>query len=198
MTIHRLHPDWSRFLQFAIDPDDVEAKLGEDCLFHIDRSPRPYAALWRPLRICFGAAPGSKATQRPDLAVTSGRLYLSERASGVLRALVDGCGELLEVADESGSGYLLNILRLAEQVDGVDTRLSRKNAYGDLEHLVFHEDRVAAMPVFRTAFDDYFGIYCGDAFKDAVEQAGLTGLRFGVDLGNPFPPDDGAQAPTRH
>lgn len=93
---------------------------------------------------------------------------------------------------------LFNILATAEDVEGLDTEISKKNEFGEVQSLAFHEGKVKDLSVFRTAFDGYMGVYCNEAFKEAVENAGLKGLLFNGDIGTVFPPDKNAQSPSKH
>lgn len=196
--IYVIHPDAAKFMSYVIDAREVRRKLGSDSRFHFDQRPAAYAAQWQPLHLEFAPTAGRRKGALPDISVRHGRLFLNERAHAALRELLAPHGEFLPVRHAGGSGYLFNPLALAEQVDGLDARLSTRNEYGELQSLAFHEERVGSLAVFRTAFDNYLGVYCGDAFKAACEAAGLAGVVFGTDLGNIYPPGPSAGRPTAH
>lgn len=129
----------------------------------------------------------------PDLCVLSGRLYLNEKAYEVLHDLIQTDGEFLDLIDDRGQpGYLFNPLRVAEDVDGLDVNLSKKDQWGQVVSLAFHEDKVKDWNVFRTEFNTYMQIYCQEQVKDAIETAGLTGLYITNDLANIFPEEQSA------
>ena len=94
--------------------------------------------------------------------------------------------------------YTNQFLKRAEDNEGLNTKLSFNNDWGDLESLAFHEDKVKELVVFRSEFDGYMGLFCQESFKLKVEALGLQGIIFSEDLGNIFPPDPNAATPTAH
>lgn len=196
--IHVIHPNVRQYMTYVIDSKEARRALGQDTTFHFDQRPVAWADQWRPMEISFAKAAGVKKALMPDLMIRNGRLFLNENAHKALHALLTPCGEWLPVTFGDEQGYLFNILALADSVAGVDSRLSSKNSFGELQSLAFVADKVKPFAVFRTAFDDYMGAYCNDSFKQTVEQAGLTGITFSTDLGNIFPPDPTATKPQAH
>ena len=195
MTLYRIHGDDARYRNFVEDASDFEEKMGEDCVFHLDPTPRRYADQWpSPMRVDFhyGDQGGDKPI--PDIAENGGRLFVSDAAYGRLRPIIDAAGEFLPVYHRDGVGYIFNPLRTAEEVDGIDTAKTVHDAHGNLEHYAFHEERVRALPIFKTELDTYLGIFCHDAFKTAVEEGGFPGVVFVQDYSNPI----GAAFGSRH
>lgn len=199
MTIYRIHPDRLRYKLVTIPIEQFEDKQDEDYSFILDSTPKTYLDTWTPLNIEFyDSTEVGAASRLPDLIVDDGRLFLTSRAYDLLHELLAPHGEFLPVTYTDGEGYLFNVLAVADSENGLDHKLCIKSEYGDLESLAFHEEQVKDMPVFRCEFDQYMGIFCPDEFKARVEQAGLQGVTFGVDLGNIFPPDPSAQGPITH
>src|SRR3990167_2976035 len=196
--IHVIHPDARQYMTHVLDSKDARRKLGPDTQFHFNQRPVSYAHQWHPLEIGFARAAGIKKAAMPDLMIRNGRLFLNEKAHNALKKLLTPCGEWLPVTYSGNSGYLFNILALAESVDGLDIGRCSKNSFVELQSLAFIEERVQTFAIFRTAYDDFMGAYCNDDFKQAVEKAGLTGLSFSADLGNIFPPDPEANPPKTH
>ena len=122
----------------------------------------------------------------PDIAANNGRLCFSEPAYEALHAGIETAGEFLPVRYDAAAGFVFNPLNAAEDVDGIDPSKTVHDAHGNLEHYAFHVDRVSRFPIFRTEMDTYLGIFCHDAFKDAVEAGGFTGITFGGDYSNPI------------
>src|SRR5690554_7743790 len=110
--------------------------------------------------------------------VRNGRMFLNEIAADSLKPLIENQGEFLPVTYEDQEGMLFNILATAEDVDGLDTQISSKNEFGEVQALAFHEGKIKDLSVVRTAFDGYMGVYCNEAITKAVENAGLKGLIF--------------------
>lgn len=196
--IYVIHADLARCQTFVLDAKEVRRKLGADSRFHFDQRPAAYAPGWQPLHIAFARPAGAKGTALPELSLRHGRLYLSDRAHGALAGLLQGSGEFLPVTHDGGGGYLFNVLALAESVDGLDARLSTRNEFGEVQSLAFHDERVAGLPVFRTAFDHYLGVFCGEAFRAACEAAALTGVVFESDLVSLPPSGTAAGRPAAH
>lgn len=196
--IYVIHPDVRQYLSYVLDSKETRAKLGAKSMFHFDQSPKVYADHWQPIEITFAKLSGGKKGELPDIIIRNGRLFLNEKAYDALKGILESDGEFLPVTYGSDTGYLFNILSLADDVDGLDKKLSTKDEFGDLQSLAFHENKVKGFNVFRTAFDNYMGAYCSEAFIDAIEKADLKGLIFSPDLGNIFPPDPTAEEPRQH
>lgn len=191
-----IHPDHQHYKTFVFNHKAVRNALGSETQFHFARAPQPYKEGWQPFDIGFEAL--SKKAAQPDIMVRNGRLFLTEAALAAVAPLIEPHGELLPITYEGQPGLLLNILATAEQVNGLNTEGSHKNAFGDVQALAFNETAVQGLGVFRTVFDGYMGVYCNAAFKAAVEGAALKGLVFSDDLGTVFPPDSAAQQPPQH
>lgn len=181
------------YLMMLWDTDQIDALAGSD---DIDRridfngAPIRQKEFFRePLKVSFAPEfPGDKGLIVPDLCVSAGRLYLNEKAYGVLHDLIQEDGEFLDLIDDRGEpGYLFNPLRVAEKVDALDTKLSRKNEWGDVENIAFHEEKTKDWQVFRCEFNGYMRLYCQEPVKEAIEKAGLIGLYITTDLATPYP-----------
>lgn len=196
--IYVIHPEVKQYLSYVLDSKETRKKLGRDTMFHFDQSPKSYQDIWQPIEISFAKLSGGKKGEMPDVIIRNGRLFLSTKAYECLSGILEAHGEFLPVTFGGEDGYLFNILTLADDIGGLDEKLSTKNEYGELQSLGFHEEKVKDLPVFRTAFDDYMGAYCNEAFKAAIETAELKGVIFSPDLGNIFPPDSSAQEPEKH
>ena len=163
------------------------AKLGRQYPFHIDRSPKPYSAVWtQPLVIDFHYGGEGQGKSIPDIIDNNGRLFFSEAAVKVFRESLSDCGEFLPVTYKEGTGYVFNPLKTAEEVDGINDELVCFDAHDNLESFQFHTEKVSVFPVFRTKLDTYLGIFCNEEFKSKVESHGLTGISFGEDISNPI------------
>lgn len=140
-----------------------------------------------PLRVSFPAiAKEYKGLPIPDICALKGRLFLNQKAYDALEKLLKHDGEFLPVVYEDGQGYVYTPLRVAEHVDGLNTELSKKSEWGDVENLAFHESAVKDWNVFRAEFNNYLTLQCQDVVKEAIETAGLKGLYITPDLGRIF------------
>lgn len=98
-------------------------------------------------------------------------------------------GEFLPITFGDESAYLFNILAVADDVGGLDEKLSTKDEFDEMKSLAFHQDKVEGFSVFRTAFNNFMYVYCNATLKQAIEHEKLTAVIFSKDLGNMFPPD---------
>jgi len=184
--IYRIHHD-DQYLAFEIPTREVLDKLGRSYPFHINRSPISYAVVWNtPLHIRF--RPPEDFTQNivPDLAEVDGKLFLSETAYSRLKNELASTGEALPVTYDGGTGYIFNILAIADDSNGVDELQTGYDKHGNLSNFGFHEDVMGKVAVFRTKLDHYLGIFCNAAFKTMVEESGLTGILFRNEVANPL------------
>lgn len=198
MTIYRIHPDRMHYQLLTISSEEVIGKLGKQYPFHIDPTPKPYAAIWKPLEVSFYDSTSSKnKTKLPDISVDHGRLFLNKSSCDTLSKLIDADGEILPVSFDGQNGAIFNALKCAEDFNALDIKRSTKNDWGDLQSLAFVEERIDTAVLFKCQFEGFTGLFCTDVFKAAVEQAKLNGVTFSLDLGNIFPPDPSAQEPVK-
>ncbi len=199
MTIYRIHPDRMNYQLLTISSEEVISKLGKQHPFHIDPTPKPYASIWKPLEVSFyDSTSVKKKTKLPDITVDHGRLFLNEAGINALSTLIEKDGEILPVTFGERHGVIFNALKSAEDFNAVDTKLSIKNDWGDLQSLAFFEEKIDSAALFKCQFDGFTGLFCNDAFKEMVEQEKLNGVIFSADLGNIFPPDSSARTLAAH
>lgn len=193
--LYTLLADSNKYLGAVIDSDYVESVVGSlrgerrDDRIDLNHQPRSWKDVFPgPLKITFplfNAADGQKTI--PDIAEFQGRLFLSPKAYIILKPLIEKDGEFLAGVYQDGECFIFTPLRIAEDVDGLDLVLSRKNEWGDVDNIAFHEERVKEWALFRSNYTAYMRLYCQGSLKDAIEAAKLTGLYFTPDLSNIFP-----------
>lgn len=199
MTIYRIHPDRMNYQLLTISSEEVISKLGKQHPFHIDPTPKPYASIWKPLEVSFyDSTSGKKETKLPDITIDHGRLFLNEAGINALSKLIEKDGEILPVIFGEQRGVIFNALKSAEDFNALDTKLSTKNDWGDLQSLAFFEEKIDSAILFKCQLEGFTGLFCNDAFKLAVERAKLNGVTFSVDLGNIFPPDSSVREIATH
>lgn len=189
--LYTIVQDANHYRSVIWDDAQITQLVGEsDMELRIDmwNSPRTYKNVFsETLRVSFRAL--SKQAEKlsvPDICVFQGRLFLNEKAYAVLEDIIKSDGEFLPVSFEGGDAYIFTPLRVAETVGGLDVQLSRKNEWGDLENLAFHEGKVEGWSLFRCEYDIFMSLHCQQEVKDAIEQAGLKGVFFTTELGNTF------------
>ncbi|WP_086934024.1 hypothetical protein [Agarilytica rhodophyticola] len=191
MNLYTIVFDRRHYVSMIWDSAQI-IKLSNNELDHrIDMNGAPirHASIFKePLRVTFTSnSKEDKGLLRPEITVQQGRFYFSQRAYNVLKPLIENDGEFLPLIDEHGDmAYVFTPLRVAEDVAGLNTKLSRKNQWGDLESLAFHENKVKGWTVFRADFNAHMTPQCNQAVKDAIEEADLKGVFFTTDLGNGY------------
>lgn len=183
--IYKLLPNLRQFKQFTLDEDEIEEKLGDECLIFMDSRPTRYLGDWKPLQVAFFEEfpGGSDIKQRPEIMPDFlGKLFMNQRAHDALKLLLDAAGECLPVSFDKEQGFIFNPLVIAEELDAVDNSKVIRDRWDALVSPAFVEQKLQSAPIFRTALDDYRGIYCTSDLKHAVEKAGLKGVTFSEDL----------------
>lgn len=184
--IYRIHQD-DRYLAFEIPSQEVIDKLGRSYPFHIDRSPVAYKNIWqKPLHIKFRPPESFTKPIVPDISEVDGKLFLSEQAYETLHVALSQYGEFLPVSFDERTGYIFNILSVAERIGGLDEVVASYDAYDNLVHFGFKDEIMDAVTVFRSEIDSYQGIFCNQDLKDLIEKNELSGVFFHTDLANPI------------
>tara|TARA_Y100000296_G_scaffold82655_1_gene112150 strand:+ start:1447 stop:2001 length:555 start_codon:yes stop_codon:yes gene_type:complete len=182
--VYRILTNDLEYLSLIYDDEEVIEKLGEENLIQIECAPIEYAPIWQELSVCFEPALGGKSDKPiPDLQVHSGHLFLSERALESLKNVLESYGELLPVVYSSDNealkeGAIFNPLKLVS----ADEKTSTKDSFGEVASLFFDTEEV----IFKTDFDDYFGVFVNKVFEDIVTSSELSGLIFTKDLSSCF------------
>ncbi len=191
--------DYNKYLVLAWDKKQITSLVGDmrssmEKRIDMWNAPVSFKGVFNePLKVTFPKnSKEDLACKIPDIAAFQGRLFLNPKAYEVLKPLIENDGEFLPAIYEQGAGHIFIPLRVAEDVDGLDTDLSKKDEWGQIENLAFHENKVKDWNVFRTAYNDYDTLQCQQAVKDAIESADLKGLYFTPNLGNIFPEEPGA------
>ncbi|WP_444995537.1 hypothetical protein [Aliikangiella sp. IMCC44359] len=138
--------------------------------------------------LIFDFSPTEKSQEKlsiPDLSVREGRLFLTDKAYDVLEPLIKNDGEFLSVTYENKIGYFFIPLRVVD----VDLKITMKNEWDEITNLGFIEEDTKEYNIFRTEYDVYYRLYCQEAVKEVIENAGLTGLYITTDLATIYPHD---------
>lgn len=186
---YRVNSNDSDYLLATFDNDELFDKFEGDYLISVNPAPIKFADVWQELTVEFvDEHKDKKVRPIPDIQFFCGHLFLSDKATEVLKPLIKDLGELLPVKyGDKQTGYVFNPLKVVE----ADPSQSTKSEYGDATFITFSEDHA----LFKTDFDTFYGVFCNQAFKDAVEENGLTGAVFELDLSNIFTRDGLSEKP---
>lgn len=186
---YRIQPEQEQYMEFKLDGFDFLDKLGET--HELSDLGNPIAKDWQPIKGQF--YPRVNARKLPDI-TTWGTdfLVLNRRAYGELKDMLQPLGELLPLVVEGGDFYLFNPLRrLDENVIDLDAseyeyHQSEEEPVG-FRVLNFNPDNIPEdVPVFRVQHDFAYNLYCGDRFKDYINEKGLQGVVFNPTLIDPY------------
>ncbi|SIS63998.1 hypothetical protein SAMN05421686_10346 [Thalassolituus maritimus] len=96
-----------------------------------------------------------------------------------MKDVLEPHGELLPVVYSSENeapkeGAIFNPLKVVP----TNERTSTKDSFGEVASLFFDTEEV----IFKTDFDDYFGLYCSNEFQRFIKANELTGLEMRENL----------------
>lgn len=190
MSIYRIRADYENFLNFRLTPDELQSKMGEDYLYFVNRKPQAQPDWVKPDATFELDTQTPSANALPDISYwTLVHPVLNQKAYDVLSRHLEGYGEFLPVSVEGKPYYIFNVLNvLDETVIDLDEseqkfeNMADTKMFDGLEKLSFKEDKLKDTLLFKTEYDTYLKVYCGDKFKSLVEDADLTGLVFKTDL----------------
>lgn len=194
MSIYRIREDHDNFLMFNLTPDELRSKMGRRFRYFINRTPKSLPDWVTPDATFKKDTQIKGADNLPDISYwTTSHMVLNQKAYDSLSNNLSTYGEFLPVNVEGNSYYIFNVLKLVDE-SFVNLDMSEREYEGEgelkmqvgLHKLKFREDLLEDTLVFKTEFDTYLNIFCGDEFKNMVEMAGLTGVLFKEDLASIF------------
>ena len=182
--IYKLRADRDKYLNFFIDPYDIELIMGDYFLL----GQPAWAGFWKSVNATFYKdSDHGSALLVPDVTVwgTSNCLALNQKAYEALRVDLHPFGEFLQVASE-GIPYWVFHSTLQTDLEFVDETKSKRIIdevdYVEMQSLVFNEKLLDKKLIFQTEFSNYRNMYCTEEFKSRVESNDLKGLYFSTDL----------------
>lgn len=201
--LYTLIADSKNYLGAVIDSDYVASIVGGlrdgrlDDRIDVNHQPRKWHGVFPdPVPVKFPVlSKEDKNKTIPDIAEFQGRLFINETAYAALKEFVDQDGDVIPATTDHGTGYIFTPLQTAEDLDALDCNLSKKNEWGEVEHLAFIESQLKQISLFRASYTSYMRLYCREAVKQAIESSGLTGLYITNDLANIFPEDQRVASP---
>lgn len=187
MSLYSIYADSDTFRTIAFDSDQMFEEYGSlRNHFSVNYEPVPFAGRMNsPFQISLsGKNSEFSGDEIPDISEHYGRLYLSIKAYEAIGDLIKGDGEFLPALCDGKEAFIFNTTRVAEDADGLDEKLSVKDAMGNCINVAFHSERVSEFMIFKTEFDGFISAYCQSELKDAIDAADLKGVYFTQDLGN--------------
>lgn len=106
----------------------------------------------------------------------------SARAWEALKPLIGYCCEALPIKHPSGEAYfLINVLEIIDALDEKRSIVDRNSVTGRISRVIkysFHLDKIKDKHIFKLPLQSGAGLIVDAGFRDAVEKAGLRGLKF--------------------
>lgn len=156
-----LHDDLQNFQSLYADWDAfvglLAPRIGPIKALNLARHNLSIADYWKPVPVSVFQNEGTGSIA--DISIwRTGFLVMNAKAKAALAGLLADCGEFLPLVSEKGEYWLFNCLVVAEP--GAATNSA----------------------VFKVLPDLGLGLIGSDAFRSAIERAGLKGLYFTADL----------------
>lgn len=138
----------------------------------------PMARHWRPIATRWVTNDGTRPI--PDFSTLSGAPVFNARALKVLGDLLKGRGELLRLqVEDADDHFAFNCTHFSDALDEARSEFKRYESSGRIMRIVRHEfdaEGLRGETLFRLAQKPKRQEYVTDAFKQRVEEAGLSGF----------------------
>ena len=137
---------------------------------------------WAPIRVRFVSSDEYHSAMRSDFPwLGSHALVLRKRAIDVLQPILRGQAEILPlVADDTQELAILNVTRVLDALCISQSEIIRFPGTDRIMKVIrpeFREELLANVDIFRLPFRAS-STYVSQRFVDAIDRAGLKGLRF--------------------
>ncbi|AZZ92822.1 hypothetical protein EUZ85_19660 [Hahella sp. KA22] len=120
----------------------------------------------------------------PDISMwLPGTMILSPKAYKVLAELISTCGELLPVNCQGERFYIFNCMTIVNADEAGSRRTMEGGRIVSIDKLNFSPTSRA---IFKTTYDNTWGLYCQEAVKDAIERSHLSGMQVSEELSRSF------------
>ena len=187
MALYSLYADIDNYSLIRFDREELREKFGANPKSHIDTGFKPvvFNDKWKRVSVTFEDGDGMIGSAIPDIMEFKAKLFLNPKAYQSLHHLLKGYGEFLPVSYQGAECFIFNPLSVAEDYDAVNETLCTKDEWGDITSMAFYEEKLAAVPIFKSAINKYQSLNCNDVLKQAIEENDLKGVYFTRDLGCP-------------
>ncbi len=167
-------------MYFTLDDYEIMSKMGDD--FQIDSFGQSMKNFWKTPNAQFLTSDDGPI-KIPNISNWIPRaLVFDEKAHNLLLEHLEDYGEMLGINIDSNKYYMFNLMRMTDN-STIDYDKSQKAIFqGEqvgIKRLVFKNDLIDDdLLLFTTSYDRGANIFCGDKFKNLVEELELTGITF--------------------
>ena len=138
---------------------------------------------WIDIGASFVEVEGLSLSKRPDITTWNGANFvLSPKAYGLLEQTLRKYGEFLPITIDDEEYQVFNCLNVVH----ADKEKSESDIVDGLwmgvKSIGFKDEDIKSNLIFKSRFDRCGSIYCGDEFKQLIEELKLEGLLFLKDL----------------
>lgn len=139
---------------------------------------------WEGVRSRFVQSDDAPQLPIPDVSLwlSGAALVISSKAYEVLSELIAGFGELLPVTSDEGTFYIFNCRTSVDADPTQSEHIIESGQVIGVKRLGFNSKDVGDTVIFKTSFNNCTDLFCSNAFKQAVEAHGLTGVKFSENL----------------
>jgi hypothetical protein len=180
MNVYILKHDANRFQNLGC--------IGEDYIDWLQRfDGSSLASSWKPLTVeVIPEEDDPPASDFPALALHMP--IFSKKATLALKETLDKHGELLPLLCKDGEYYAYNVTRVIDILNEDKSNLVRfpNGRILDIKDYSFNSAELGDCPIFKLPQTPLMDVFVTEAFKQKVEESGLTGFTFKF-VGNVLP-----------
>lgn len=191
MTVYRINNDGWKYQDPSIDLERVIANVPEEIedsiAFQFPQHNLALASTWSTVPLSFKQIM-LDSQDVPDICTWHGAcLILSPKAYDAIGLLTSSFGEFLSL-DCEGVIYRIFNCRTFGRTDDINSKIEQfEGVPMGVEKLAFNALDVNDKTIFKTQLNHCACCFCGDLLKEAIEKAGLRGIRFETNLTHIFP-----------
>lgn len=185
MTYYRIEPKLHEYGWFNLDMNKVIDALGRKLYRSFKRTDVSIGEYWEDFDARFEAADGEVDTGiRPDITTwgASCHLVVNQKAYDALKDLLSPFGEFLATPCEGTVYRIFNCQTTVKADEAASEKIINQGLQEGLKSLEFKDGDVENAPAFKTDYDLYASLFCGEEFKRLVKNHDLSGIEFKEDL----------------
>ena len=135
---------------------------------------------------CPLSEPFQNGTPLPDISFWGSFLLLNSKAKECLMPLIAKDGELLPLIIDGVHYDFFNCMSAGKEQAELCLKKYLDGFECGLETLVFNEDSLQDLNIFKSELEGYKALFVSEVFKQCCEKHHLTGVRFDEELLNIF------------
>jgi hypothetical protein len=187
MTIYSIGADYKASKAFTLPMADVllayKNQIPIKQLLDFPKHNLALSNVWQRMQATFESIADVTLSETiPDVTTwVAGTLVLSDKAKQLLTCL-EGHGEYLPIDTPAGEYWIFNCLEVLPADEKQSKRTVEKGQFLDIKTIVFSEDDIKNICIFKTDYDGFRSTFCTGILKEEIVKNHLSGLTFNTDL----------------